>query len=74
MCVRPGGRSIANTLPKGPLLFSLSSGLKSYFNENRVKLNGKSIIAIKAGGFIRSQRGLEDWSKPLVWRDAGSLQ
>lgn len=45
-----GGGRIANMLPKGPLLFSLSSGLKSHFNEYRVKLNGKSIMAIKAGG------------------------
>lgn len=55
---RGGGGRIANTLPKGPLRFSFSSGLKSRFNEYRVKLNGKSIMAIKAGGFICSQRGL----------------
>lgn len=59
MCSHRGeGGRIANTLPKGPLRFSFSTGLKSRFNEYRVKLNGKSIMAIKAGGFICSQRGL----------------
>lgn len=68
MCVcghREEGASIANTLPKGPLLFSLSSGLKSHFNEYRVTLNGKSIMAIKAGGFIHSQRGLAGWNNRM---------
>lgn len=71
MCVATEGRGvgrgggIANTLPKGPLLFSLSSGLKSRFNEYRVKLNGKSIMAIKAGSFICSQRALEQPSSVL---------
>lgn len=65
------GASIANTLPKGPLLFSLSSGLQSRFNEYRVKLNGKSIMVIKAGGFMHSQSALAEWTNRL---DPSSLR
>lgn len=63
-----GEGAIANTLPKGPLLLSLSSGLKSRFNEYRVKLNGKSIMAIKAGASSPArevwQRGATAWIHP----------
>ncbi len=55
MCVRakvcvPGrGARHRKHSPQGASLLSLSNGLKSSFNEYRVKLNGKSIMAIKAG-------------------------
>lgn len=75
-----GGFRIANTLPKGPLLFSLSSGLKSHFNEYRVKLNGKSIMAIKAGGLHQQPERFGSPEQPYrsvltrwVCQDAGRL-
>lgn len=48
-CVfQDGGPCRANTVPKGPLSSPLFNGFKSSFNEYRVKLNGKSITAIKS--------------------------
>ena len=47
MCVVGGGRQSKHS-PQGASLLSLSNGLKSSFNEYRVKLNGKSIMAIKS--------------------------
>lgn len=54
--VGEGGRGSEHSKhsPQGASLLSLSNGLKSSFNEYRVKLNGKSIMAIKAGGFTRA--------------------
>jgi len=48
VCVSGGEVEQTQSL-RSPSLLSLSNGLKSSFNEYRVKLNGKSIMAIKAG-------------------------
>lgn len=46
-----GGGQRSKHGPQGASLLSLSNGFKFSFNEYRVKLNGKSIMAVKAEAF-----------------------
>lgn len=56
MCVSQAGKGGQRSKhgPQGASRFSLSNGFKFSFNEYRVKLNGKSIMAVKAEASTRA--------------------
>lgn len=57
-----GGPAQQTQSPRGLSLLSLSNGLKSSFNEYRVKINGKSIMAIKAGRLQPAKVLKSEWA------------